>query len=109
MDGLDKVFDLTKRRLHRGVHDGRWKFARYFAPAQHHTPEDWETLSRLNDLELYDTEADPFELANLANDPAQRDNILRLNAMVNALIAMEIGKDDGSEYPGDTAIYNQVA
>lgn len=108
-DGLDKVFDLSRRRLHRGVHDGRWKFARYFAPAQHHTPTDWETLSRLNDLELYDTEADPAELVNLASDPSQRENILRLNAMVNALIAREIGKDNGSEYPGDTAIYNQVA
>ena len=109
VNGLDKVFDLTKRRLHRGVHDGRWKFARYFAPAQHHTPEDWETLERLNDLELYDTEADPNELVNLASDPVQRDNILRLNAMVNALIAAEIGRDDGREYPGDPALYNQVA
>ena len=109
VDGLDKVFDLMKRRLHRGVHDGRWKFARYFAPAQHHMPEDWETLSRLNDLELYDTEADPNELNNLAADPAQRDNIMRLNAMVNALVAQEVGEDDGSEYPGDKAIYNQVA
>ncbi|NIJ41192.1 arylsulfatase [Parvibaculum indicum] len=109
VDGLDKVFDLTKRRLHRGVHDGRWKFARYFAPSQHHTPEDWETLSRLNDLELYDTEADPNELVNLAHDPAQRDNIMRLNAMVNDLVAREVGRDDGREYPGDAAIYNQVA
>lgn len=64
---------------------------------------------KLNDLELYDTEAEPFELVNLASDPAQRENILRLNAMVNALVTREIGKDDGSEYPGDTAIYNQVA
>lgn len=109
VDGLDKVFDMTKRRLHRGVHDGRWKFARYFAPSQHHMPRDWETLVRLNDLELYDTQADPFELVNLAADPAQRENILRLNAMVNALIETEIGIDDGREYPGDKAIYNQVA
>lgn len=107
--GLDKVYDLTKRRLHRGVHDGRWKFARYFAPAQHHTPEDFETLCRLNDLELYDTEADPNEIVNLAADPSQRENILRLNAMVNDLIACEIGRDDGSEYPGDKSVFNQVA
>lgn len=109
VDGLDKVFDMSKRRLHRGVHDGRWKFARYFAPSQHHVPTDWETLSRLNDLELYDTEADPHELVNLALDPAQRDNVMRLNAMVNKLVAIEVGRDDGSEYPGDVAIYNQVA
>jgi len=109
VNGLDKVFDLSKRRLHRGVHDGRWKFARYFAPSQHHVPTDWETLSRLNDLELYDTDADPHELVNLALDPAQRDNVMRLNTMVNELVAIEVGRDDGSEYPGDVAIYNQVA
>ncbi|MBI1198350.1 MAG: sulfatase-like hydrolase/transferase [Phenylobacterium sp.] len=104
----DKIYDLSKRRLHRGVHDGRWKFARYFAPAQHHTPKDWETLNRLNDLELYDTQADPHEITNLAYDPAQRKNVLRLNAMVTDLIAREIGRDDGSEYPGPTSIYNTL-
>ena len=109
VNGLDKVFDMSKRRLHRGVHDGRWKFARYFAPSQHHVPTDWEMLSRLNDLELYDTDADPHELVNLALNPAQRDNVMRLNAMVNELVAIEVGRDDGSEYPGDVAIYNQVA
>lgn len=61
-----KMYDLSKRRLHRGVHDGRWKFARYFAPAHHHTPQTWDELARLNDLELYDTHADPGELENLA-------------------------------------------
>ncbi len=102
-------FDLTKRRLHRGVHDGRYKFARYFAPAQHHTPKDWKTLNRLNDLELYDTQADPEELVNLAYDPKHRRTVLRLNAMVNALVAREVGVDDGREYPGPTEFYNQAA
>ncbi|MCC2603487.1 sulfatase-like hydrolase/transferase [Sphingopyxis yananensis] len=102
-----RQFDLSKRRLHRGVHDGRWKFARYFAPAHHHQPQDWKTLSAMNDLELYDTVADPNELVNLAYDRKQRDNILRLNKMVNALVAREIGVDDGREYPGPTEIYNQ--
>jgi arylsulfatase len=99
-------FDLTRRRLHRGVHDGRWKFARYFAPAQHHQPRNWGELSRNNDLELYDTRADPNELVNLASHPEQQRNILRLNAMVNALVTREIGVDDGSEYPGPTGLYN---
>lgn len=100
-------FDLTKRRLHRGVHDGRYKFARYFAPAHHHTPTDWKTLNRLNDLELYDTQADPQELVNLAYEPKHRRTVLRLNAMVNALVAREVGADDGREYPGPTEFYNR--
>ncbi|MBZ6379590.1 MULTISPECIES: sulfatase-like hydrolase/transferase [Pacificimonas] len=103
----DQIYDLTRRRLHRGVHDGRYKFARYFAPAHHHVPADWETLDRRNDLELYDTRADPNEITNLAYDPARRDDVLRLNAMVNRLIEREVGRDDGSEYPGPTDIYNQ--
>ncbi|WP_374389872.1 sulfatase-like hydrolase/transferase [Sandaracinobacter sp.] len=102
-----KVYDLSKRRLHRGVHDGRYKFARYFAPAHHHIPTDWATLSRLNDLELYDTKADPNELVNLANDPKHRDTVLRLNRMTNALIRREVGVDDGSYYPGPTELFNR--
>jgi len=98
---------LHNRRLHRGIHDGRYKFARYFAPAQHHMPQDWETLVRFNDLELYDTKADPDELDTLANEPMRyRREIERLNSMVNALIAHEVGDDNGAEYPGDTDIYN---
>ena len=103
----DTVYDLSKRRLHRGVHDGRYKFARYFAPAHHHTPTNWGTLSGRNDLELYDTQADPDEIVNLAQRPEQRANMLRLNRMVNALIAREVGTDNGSEYPGPVEIYNQ--
>jgi arylsulfatase A-like enzyme len=102
-----KRFDLSRRRLHRGVHDGRWKFARYFAPAQHHQPRNWGELSRNNDLELYDTQADPNELVNLAARPDQQRNILRLNMMVNALVTREIGVDNGSEYPGPTELYNR--
>lgn len=102
-----QIYDLSKRRLHRGVHDGRFKFARYFAPAHHHTPTTWKTLNTMNDLELYDTQNDPNEIVNLANDPAQRKNVLRLNAMVNALVASEVGVDDGHEYPGPTGLYNR--
>ena len=108
-DGPDDLrFDLSKRRLHRGVHDGRYKFARYFAPAQHHIPTDWATLSRLNDLELYDTHRDPNELVNLARHLTHRDTVMRLNRMTNALIKLEIGTDDGREYPGPAELYNQA-
>lgn len=96
--------DPDLRRLYRGVFDGRYKFARYFAPDQHNLPTSWETLTKLNDLELYDTLRDRDELVNLAS-PANRDKnralLLRLNAMTNALIAREVGTDDGSLYKGE--------
>ena len=63
----------------------------------------------MNDLELYDTHADPGEIGNLAYDPKQKANVLRLNKMVNALVAREVGEDDGREYPGPTEMYNQPA
>lgn len=101
--------DLMLRRLHRGVHDGRYKFARYFAPAQHHTPKRWEDLLAYNDLELYDTVVDPGEIDNLAWRPEQHRNLIeRLNAQTNALVAAEIGVDDGAEYPGPAAQFRTL-
>ena len=100
------IAEIEGRNLIRGVFDGRYKFGRYFRPAEHHTPKDWETLVAHNDLELYDTEKDPDELVNLALKPEDyRDLILSLNAKVNALIAKEVGEDDGSVYPGPVAQY----
>lgn len=90
----------------RGVHDGRYKFARYFNIRQHHTPTDWDTLRAHNDLELYDTKSDPNEIVNLAAQPvAHQDLILALNAKVNKLIATEVGADDGSVFPGGREQY----
>jgi arylsulfatase A-like enzyme len=95
-----------RRGLIRGVFDGRYKFGRYFRVTEHHIPTDWETLIAHNDLELYDTQADPDEIVNLAYRPEEhRDLILALNAKVNNLIENEIGADDGSIYPGPTAQY----
>lgn len=92
--------------LFRGVHDGRYKFARYFKPSEHHIPKDWQTLLAHNELELYDTKSDPDEIVNLAADPeAHKELILRLNAMTNALIMDEIGFDDGREHPGPDFMY----
>lgn len=101
--------DLMLRRLHRGVHDGRYKFARYFAPAQHHVPVRWADLIAYNDLELYDTQADPDEIENLAFEPARHRKLIeRLNAQTNALVAAEVGTDNGAEYSGPIEQYNTL-
>ncbi|TPE58567.1 hypothetical protein FJQ54_16025 [Sandaracinobacter neustonicus] len=97
---------LSKRGQMRGVFDGRYKFARYFAPTGHNTPLAWEDLVARNDLELYDTETDPGETRNLAANPeAARDLILLMNAKLNRLIAREIGIDDGRHMPGPDFIW----
>ncbi len=92
--------------LFRGVHDGRYKFARYFKPSEHHIPKDWDTLLKHNELELYDTQTDPDEIVNLAARPEEhKELILALNEKTNALIIEEIGFDDGREHPGPGFLY----
>jgi arylsulfatase len=95
--------------LFRGVHDGRYKFARYFKPDDHHTPKDWQTLTTRNQLELYDTVTDPDEITNLAAHPdAYRDLLLALNDKTNLLVADEVGADLGAELPGPTFLYHRA-
>jgi hypothetical protein len=96
---------LTNPALFRGIHTGRHKFVRYFRPDRHHRPDDWDTLVAHNQLELYDLQADPQEMVNLAHAPAQADAatkalLLGLNARTNALVAAEVGEDLGDELPG---------
>jgi arylsulfatase A-like enzyme len=97
--------DRTPYRGHmRGLFDGRYKFARYFSPREHHRPDTWDALVRNNDLELYDTLDDPGEINNLAADPeGQRARIEALNTALLTLVDREIGDDDGSYLPGATA------
>ena len=98
---------LHNPALFRGIHDGRYKFARYFAAAEHHKPRDWDTLLKHNELELYDTQNDPDELTNLAREPEQhRELIAALSERTNALIDLEAGADDGASLPGPRALYN---
>jgi arylsulfatase A-like enzyme len=99
----------SPRILIRGVFDGRHKFARYFKVTEHNEPKDWASLLAHNDLELYDVKADPDEITNLAHKPEDhKDLILALNEKTNALVEKEVGKDDGSIYPGPTEWYNTV-
>jgi len=94
------VPDLTKRGAVRSVFDGRHVFARYFSPRQHHRPRTLEELRALNDLELYDVEADSLELQNLAADEKQRDLVLAMNEKLDRLIETEVGEDRGQMLPG---------
>jgi arylsulfatase len=94
------VMDFSKRCHIRSVFDGRYKFSRYFAPKQHNRPETLEQILKLNDLELYDLENDPYEMRNLAADPkAAGELILAMNDKLNALIDAEVGEDVGQMLP----------
>lgn len=98
--------DLNLRGSMRGIIGQRYKFARYFAPTQHHTPKDWQSLTALNDIELYDTLTDPGELHNLAAEPEKhRELILAQNAKLNSLLQTEVGVDDGSYRPGPEHVW----
>src|SRR5690606_24073922 len=98
---------LKNRALFRGIHDGRYKFARYFAPEDHHLPVDFADLLARNDLELYDTLQDPDELDNLASRPQAHEALLtRLSQRTNDLIRREVGTDNGSEHMGPDFLYS---
>src|SRR6478752_633128 len=71
---------LDKRGFLSFVFDGRYKFARYYAPANFNTPETLEQILRDNDIQLFDLKHDPLETHNLVVDAEKNtDLILRMN------------------------------
>jgi arylsulfatase len=96
-----------QRGLYRARYDGRYKFARYFAPGEHHRPPDLAALKAHDDLEIYDLARDPGERRNLGRRAGRRRALVeRLNAGLNRLIEAELGDDDGAELPGPTFLWD---
>jgi arylsulfatase A-like enzyme len=92
--------DWSLRVAIRSITDERYRFTRYFPFRGFNTPRSLDDLRANNDLELYDLQADPGEVVNLAYAfDRHRDLIGRMNEKLNALIASEIGVDDGSFLP----------
>ena len=92
--------DLSKRGFLAMTFDGRYKFGRYYAPDKFNTPKTLEEILAWNDLELFDLKVDPEEKNNLALNPKQhKELILRMNALLNELIAREVGVNDGQFLP----------
>jgi len=87
---------LDKRGLLSFVFDGRYKFGRYYAPTGFNTPRTLEEITANNDVQLFDLQNDPEEMHNLADEPEKnRETILRMNALLNDMIAKEVGLNDG--------------
>lgn len=97
---LGLKLNLDKRGAIRSVYDGRYRLSRYFSPKQHNLPSTLEQLLKYNDVELYDLQADPHELKNLAVDAkANGELLLAMNQKLTAVIEAEVGEDDGSFLP----------
>jgi len=92
--------DMTGRGFISFVFDGRYKFARYYAPDDFNTPKTLEALLADNEIELFDLATDPDEVKNLGVDTkTHRDLIMRMNDLLNRMIAKEVGVNDGSFLP----------
>lgn len=94
--------NLNQRGLMSFAFDGRYKFARYYAPNQFNTPQTMEQIFKYNDIQLFDLATDPNEKNNLALDPEKNKKIiLQMNQLLNALMAKEVGLNNGSFLPAN--------
>lgn len=96
--------DLNKRGAIRSVTDGRYRYSRYFSPLQHNLPSTVEQVFEYNDVELFDLEADPDEMRNLAVDRrANGELLLAMNQKLTDVIEAEVGSDEGEFLPENKA------
>jgi len=87
---------LDNRGLLYVAFDGRYKIGRYYAPTAVNTPKTLDEILKNNDVQVFDLQSDPEETHNLALEPEKnRETILRMNELLNTLIAQEIGTNDG--------------
>jgi arylsulfatase len=101
LKGAGILPDMRKRGAVRSVHDGRYVYSRYFSPKQHNRPTTLEEIHRFNDVELFDTQADPLEMQNLAVEGGERrELVVAMNDKLNRLIDAEVGEDRGQMLPG---------
>ena len=88
--------NMTGKGFISFVFDGRYKFARYYAPDNFNTPKTLEALLANNEIELFDLKTDPDEVKNLGVETeANKDLIMRMNDLLNRMIAKEVGVNDG--------------
>jgi hypothetical protein len=68
-----------------------------------------EQILAYNDIELFDLKNDPDEMKNLAVQAYEHKVIiLRMNALLNDLIAREVGVNDGRFLPSAVRPKNEV-
>lgn len=88
--------NLNKRGFLAFTFDGRYKLGRFYAPNAFHTPKTLDQLFKHNDVQVFDLQNDPEEMQNLAlNRDKHKETILRLNGLLNDLMAREVGVNDG--------------
>ncbi len=92
--------DMTGRGFISFTFDGRYKFARYYAPDDFNTPETVEALLANNEIELFDLQNDPEEVKNLGVEvEANKELIMRMNDLLNRMLAREVSVRDNSFLP----------